>query len=267
MPSRARSNRRLGDVVAVADRVEAVVERAGEAELGGGERRVERQRRAGQRAGAERRDVEALDRGQQPVDVAGQRPAVGQQVVGQQHRLGALQVGVARQVGVAGVHGALQQHLLQVDDASGDVAQRGLHHSRRSVAHWSLRLRPVCSLAPAAPAIAVTRRSIAVWMSSSLRHELERAGGQLGLDLVERGEDVVALVVGEQADVGEAAHVGARAGDVLAPHQPVERQADGERQQLLARAALEAPVPQRAHRRTVTLSRSLRSLMRSPPVP
>ena len=37
-----------------------------------------------------------------------------------------------------------------------------------SSATWSLRLRPVCSLAPVAPAISVTRRSIAVWMSSSV---------------------------------------------------------------------------------------------------
>src|ERR1019366_8637931 len=42
-----------------------------------------------------------------------------------------------------------------------------LAYNRRSVAIWSLRLRPVCSLAPTSPAISVTLRSTAVWMSSS----------------------------------------------------------------------------------------------------
>src|SRR5581483_11053870 len=41
-------------------------------------------------------------------------------------------------------------------------------NKRSAVATWSLRLRPVCNFAPAGPAISVTRRSIAVWMSSSV---------------------------------------------------------------------------------------------------
>ena len=32
---------------------------------------------------------------------------------------------------------------------------------------WSLRLRPVCSLPPVAPMSSLSRRSLAVWMSSS----------------------------------------------------------------------------------------------------
>jgi hypothetical protein len=38
---------------------------------------------------------------------------------------------------------------------------------RVSVATWSLRERPVCSLPPTAPTSSVSRRSLAVWMSSS----------------------------------------------------------------------------------------------------
>ena len=47
------------------------------------------------------------------------------------------------------------------------------------MATWSLRDRPVCSFAPAVPASSVTRRSMAVWMSSSRGHELEAALRQL----------------------------------------------------------------------------------------
>ena len=38
---------------------------------------------------------------------------------------------------------------------------------RRSVTTWSFRLRPVCTLPPGAPISSVSRRSFAVWMSSS----------------------------------------------------------------------------------------------------
>jgi hypothetical protein len=40
-------------------------------------------------------------------------------------------------------------------------------NSATSVATWSLRERAVCSLPPTGPASSVTRRSTAMWMSSS----------------------------------------------------------------------------------------------------
>ena len=51
---------------------------------------------------------------------------------------------------------------------SATAGSSSLHQRRRSVATWSLRLRPVCSRAPAGPASSVTRRSIAVCTSSSV---------------------------------------------------------------------------------------------------
>ena len=89
----------LGHEVPVAHGVEGVVEGGGEAEVGGHPGRVEGQRRARQRAGTQGRHVEPSTAVEQPVDVAGQGPAVGQQVVGEQDGLGPLQVGVAGQVG------------------------------------------------------------------------------------------------------------------------------------------------------------------------
>mmetsp|Transcript_542 Transcript_542/g.1973 ORF Transcript_542/g.1973 Transcript_542/m.1973 type:complete len:217 (+) Transcript_542:744-1394(+) len=41
-------------------------------------------------------------------------------------------------------------------------------HRRTSVATWSFRERPVCSFLPGSPMSSVRRRSLAVWMSSSL---------------------------------------------------------------------------------------------------
>ncbi len=86
----------LGHEVTVGHGVERVLEPGGEAQVLGHAVGVEGQRRTGQGARTQRRDVEPVHRGQQPVDVPGQGPAVGQQVVGQQHRLGPLQMGVAR---------------------------------------------------------------------------------------------------------------------------------------------------------------------------
>ena len=78
--------------------------------------------------------------------------------------------------------------------------------------------------------------------------EHERTVADLALDLIERGEHRVALVVRDQPDPGEAAHVGARAGDVVAPEAAVERQARRVRHQRCVGAAFEAAVPQRRAR-------------------
>ena len=84
------------------------------------------ERRAGEGAGAERRDVGPDAGGEQPVDVAGQRPAVGQEVVGQQHGLGPLQVRVAGEVGVAGRLGPGEQRPLEREHRRGHLGQRPL---------------------------------------------------------------------------------------------------------------------------------------------
>ena len=90
------------------------------------------------------------------------------------------------------------------------------------MATWSLRLRPVWSLAPAG-ASSVTRRSTAVWMSSSDGRNAKVPSASSRLDLVEGGEHLVALGVGEDPDARQAADVGARAGDVVGREALVER--------------------------------------------
>ena len=181
---------RLGHEVPVGDGVEAVVEDAGEAEVGRRRRGVERQRRAGQRAGAERRHVEAG----RPSPAAGRRrgraPSRGPAGGGPAAPAGPAAGGCSRagrrrprrrpaRAAPAGGRGRAPRRL----------GSSSLHQSRRSVATWSLRLRPVWSLAPAGPASSVTRRSTAVWMSSSVGTKANVPVGQLGRDLVERVED------------------------------------------------------------------------------
>ncbi len=89
------------------------------------------------------------------------------------------------------------------------------------MAIWSLRLRPVCSLAPTSPAISVTRRSTAVWMSSSSGLKTKVPGVQLPLHLVEGGQQHGHLVGGQQAPPPEAPHVGPGAGQVVEGQDPV----------------------------------------------
>ena len=218
-------------------------------EGGGGGGGIDRQRRPGQRAGAERRHVEALDGGDEPVDVARERPAVGQQVVGQQHRLGPLHVGVAGEVGVAGRLGPGEQDVLQGDDEPGDVDQ--------------LALAPQPQVGGDLVVAAARRVQLGAGRSGQLgdapldrgvdvlvaRDERERVAGQLVLDLVERAEDRASTSSSvEQPGPLQAADVGARAGDVVAPQPAVERQADGVGEQGVGRPAGEATVPERAPR-------------------
>ena len=89
-------------------------------ERGRDRRRVERQARTRERARAERRHVGARQAVVPAVDVAGQRPEVREQVVREQHGLGALQVRVAGQRDLGRLPRALQQHALQLVDPRRD---------------------------------------------------------------------------------------------------------------------------------------------------
>ena len=85
----------LGNVITITHRIERVLEGPGEAQFGRGELGIERKRTSGQRTGPEGRDIEAIDGGEQTIDVSGQRPPVSKQVMSEQHRLRALEVCVA----------------------------------------------------------------------------------------------------------------------------------------------------------------------------
>ena len=86
----------LGDHVAGRGPVDRVGHAAREPELTGHVRGVQAQRRTRQSGGAVRADGQPSIQVPHPVDVAEQGPAVGEQMVGQQHRLCRLQVGTSR---------------------------------------------------------------------------------------------------------------------------------------------------------------------------
>ncbi len=235
---------RLGHEVAVGHRVERVVEPAGEAEVGGGGVGIEREARPRERAGAERRDVGPGERVAPALDVAAEGPEVGEEVVREQHRLRALEVRVAGEVDVVGGIRARHEHLLQPVHVGGDVgalapeeqAQRG--GDLVVAAATGVELRPRGPRQLGDPAL---DGGVDVLVG---RRELERAVEQLGPDAVERGDDLGRLVVGEHPRARQARDVRAGTREVVGREAPVERQALGERQELLGRALGEPAVPE-----------------------
>ena len=97
----------------------------------------------------------------EPLEVAGARPRVREQVVAERHGLG------ETRVGRTGHHGRLvlarardQRGHQRADRARRSAAPASSSHSRRSVTTRSLRDRPAWSLAPRSPRRSVTSRSI-----------------------------------------------------------------------------------------------------------
>ena len=85
---------------------------------------IERVAGAGQRARTERRDVEPRARIGQPATVALGHLDVGEQVMGEQHRLGRLDVGRAGQDGRPVTLGEADQRPLEVDERGIEVVDR-----------------------------------------------------------------------------------------------------------------------------------------------
>ena len=75
---------------------------------------TKRQRRAGQGPRPEWRHVEPPTGFDKTINVASQRPTMGQKVMGQEYRLCPLEVRVAGQVGTVDLRGAIDEHLLQL---------------------------------------------------------------------------------------------------------------------------------------------------------
>ena len=132
---------------------------------------------------------------------------MGQQVVGEQHRLGPLEVGVAGQVRVAGRFGPRQQDVLQGDGQPGDLDE--------------LALAPQPQIGGDLVVAAAGGVQLGAGGAGELGHpaldggvdvlvaldEAERVPGHLRLDLVERVQHGVDLAVVEQPGPRESADV------------------------------------------------------------
>ena len=142
-----RAGLKLEHEIAIGDGVDTVGRCHLEAELSRRVVSVDRIRHAGQGAAAERPDVEAGVAGPEALLVALKHLEVGQEVMREQNRLGALQVRVARH----------DRRLMFLRASSSSASRKPMRSSmtsshasrtsiRKSVATWSLRERAVCSL-------------------------------------------------------------------------------------------------------------------------
>ena len=207
-PTQGEGEQGLGDEVAVAHRVEGVLEPAGEAEVGRDAVGVERERGAGQRAGTQRRHV-ARGAGRRAVGRRlGPAPSRGRAGGGRAAPAGPAAGGCSRggrrrppprpgRAAPAGGRGRARP-------------PRGATASRTGGGRWPPGRSGSgrCGASPRRrPASSVTRRSTAVWMSSSAGPNAKAPVAELLADLVEGGEHRVPLRVGQDAGASEATHV------------------------------------------------------------
>ena len=233
----------VGREVPVGHGVEAVVEHGREAEAAGGPGGIERQGRASQGPGPQRGDVGPAAGVEEPVGVPGQGPAVGQQVVGQGHGLGLLEMGVAGQAGAAGGDGPIQQRGLQVQHQPGHLPHGLPGPEPEGGGHLVVAAPPGVQLGPGRvqfgdPAL---HRGVDVLVAGG---EFEAAVPELGLSLVQGRKDAVALGRGEKPNLAQHLGMGPGASDVGLKQPPVELEAVVERPHRGLRLALEAPGPQ-----------------------
>ncbi len=113
---------------------------------------------------------------------------MGEQVVGEKHRLSPLEVGVAGQVGVARLLGPAKQHLLQGDDLADQAPELTLRIEPEVGDHLVVAASTGVQLGARIPGDLgdpALHRGVDV-LVGGLEHERPR--GQLVLHLVERGQ-------------------------------------------------------------------------------
>jgi hypothetical protein len=165
--------------------------------------------------------------------------------VGEEDRLGPLQVGVAGQVGLTGSGRPRQEDLLQVEHPAGDGEQLPLGVEAQVggdlVVTAAAGVQAGADVAGDLGHPALHRR-VDVLVA---RGEGEAARRELLAHSRQGSEEDLAVGGPEQADPYQPPHVGGRAGQVVGGEAPVDAQAHGVGEQLLGRTGpLEAPLPE-----------------------
>ncbi len=218
----ASAGQGLEHEVPVRNRVHAVGEHAGKSQVLGHGRGVQGIGGPGQGRGAERGDPDALLGVGQALHIALEHPGVGQEVLGQGHGLGGLEMGAPGQERVLVLRGALQEH-------GGQLGQAGAPGRG-----------PARDEQPEVQGHLVVARAAGVELAAHRSHQGREAafnvhvhvfqgrvpGERAGLDLGEHGVQTLdergGLVPGDDPLGGQHAGVGLGPGDVLGVQPVVE---------------------------------------------
>ena len=239
-----RREAEFGGEVPVGDGVHRVRRGAVEAELGRQQLGVDRQRRPGERARAERADRGAPVPVAQPADVTRERLHVGEQLVREQHRLRVLHVRHARRGQVpAGVRLG-DQRGLQLDEPADD--EPGVVTQVQPQVGGYLVVAAAAGAQLAAEGTepleqATLERGVHVLVG---HRGPERSLLHRGVEVVERLEHRVGLAVAEQSRPVQHSRVRAGREQVVAGQPPVELNAQRQPRQGVRGAALKPPAPQ-----------------------
>ena len=194
--------------VAIRHGIERIGDHVGEPELGGRHLAIERIGGAGERGGTERAGIGGLKGGGKAAEIAREHPHVGEQVVREEHRLGMLQVRVARQdhagVLLGGGHERAAQLEVSAHELLGERLYRQTRVGRHLVVARAARVQALSGLADTARELALDGHVDVLVVDV----EGEVAGVDIGLDGIETRADLLGVLGADDALSGEHARMG-----------------------------------------------------------
>ncbi len=217
----------LDGEIAIRDGVERILRNGFKAEQLSGVFAIDRVGRAGKCSGAERARIDAAAQIEEALAVTLEHFRVGEHVVAERYGLGNLHVGKARHDRVPVLAGLRNEHFLQVLDAIDDfvdfAAQVEANVSCNLVVARTARMQ---ALAGVADKRGETRFNVEMHVFE-FKLPLERAGKDFFANLRHAAADVLQVLFGDHADLGQHGSVSERTFDVDERHALVEVNARG----------------------------------------